>query len=593
MQVLVARLSFDDKDLHLRPKVADVVRRATGFAPDDAFVQWTAAETGRYWSSQCGPVEYPEAAVAAIARLEPDNAAAISYSVALAQVKGDARAVDDALARMAASRRADDHRGEEIAAWRAVYLAHPDDGIDSDADASVRDLDALNGALMHATLSSSASAALTDACKPDARSDTPWQRLGNCVDAGLLLARKGNSVALRDDGLAMLTAAGATRADLADLERDLEWLKAKSANSIQNYEAAEDEPQDIAADWNGAPSEIEATARRLARLGLPSTPPTGWVSARDLEEETENAQQAAWASYVRGLVDAMRNGSDLHEKALALSSEVVLSWIPGSKDAETPTRAGNERAALVALAADHRDDVLVNWIAAGYNADGAEPDAATLANLQRIDADNGATWALSFGAPDADADAILGRMASTRTWDEHYIDMLGLWNRAIARHGVTDDLAKSIESQAPWSDRALTSDEARATMAVMFATASSVGAVRYPALISACADATGERRTACIGVARRMFESRALLTVRFGALMLRKLDALDDDERARDRQLAWWTQNTMSIAGASARYVDDALASKSEIEAIRMSMQRASKLDPPADWKAPSGILSD
>jgi hypothetical protein len=586
MQVLAARLPFDEKDLHLRPKVAEVVARATNFGSDDAFTQWVAADAGRYWSSQCGPVVYPEAAVAAIARLEPDNAAAISYTAALAQAKGDARAVDDALAQMAAAKRADDHRGEEIAAWRATYRAHPDATLEADSDAGMRDQDALSNALIHATLDSGASDALASACKPDARSDNPWQRLGRCVDAGLLLARKGNSFALRDEGVAMLKAAGATDDDLGDLEREIAWLKANTPNMLVNYEAAEDEPADIAADWRDAPSEIEATMRRLARLGLPSTPPTRWVSPSDVEATAQHEQESAWRAYVEGLVETMRSSSDPHEKAVGLSSQVAIAWLPGAKDTDVTAKAGADHAALTALAASHRDDVLVNWIAAGYAADGAEPDAATLSNLERIDGANAATWALSFGVHDADTDRLLGHMASGRAWDEHYIDLLDVWNRAIARHGVPDEIVASAREMS-YSGEPPTRDFVRATTAVMFATAGSVGSIRYQALGTACTNASADRRSACIAVARRMFESRALLAVRIGAMLLRNLDALDENDRVRERQLAWWSQNAMSVV-VDARYVDDSIASKSEIESLRGVMLRAGKLDPPADWQSPT-----
>ncbi|MET0230121.1 MAG: hypothetical protein ABW186_04225 [Rhodanobacteraceae bacterium] len=585
-QVLAARLSFDQKDLHLRPKVSEVVARATTFGSSDAFTQWVAADAGHYWSSQCGPMEYPEAAVAAIARLEPDNAAAISYTVALAQAKGDARAVDDALARMAVAKRADDHRGEEIAAWRAVYNAHPDATIEAGVDASVRDQDALSNALMHATLESGASSALSGACKPDAQSDNPWQRLGRCVDAGLLLARNGNSFALRDEGIAMLKSVGATREDLGDLERDVAWLKANSPNTLVNFEAAGDDPSDIAADWRGTPGEIEATMRRLARLGLPTTPPTGWVSPSDVEAAAESRQQSMWRTYMEGLVEEMRGSADPHEKAVGLSSAVAMTWLPGAKDADIAAKAGADRATLTALAASHRDDVLVNWIAAGYSADGAEPDAATLANLQRIDGTNAATWALSFGEKDADAGRILARMSSVDAWDEHYIDLLGIWNRAIERHGVPDELVATA-SEMSYSSEPPTRDYVRATIAVMFATAGSIGSIRYQPLSAACTNASQERRSACIAVAHRMFGSNTLLTVRIGARLLRTLDALDENDRARDRQLAWWSQNAMSVIN-DARYVDDSIASKSEIESLRRVMVRAGKLDPPADWQSPA-----
>jgi hypothetical protein len=279
-QVLVARLSFDEADLRLRPKIADVVARAVNLAPDDAFVQWIAADSGEYESSECGPVVYPEGPVAALGRLEPDNAAALAYAVALAQAKGDSRGVDDALARMAMAKRADDRRGEEIAAWRAIHLAHPDE-LDADPSSLPPEQRVLGEALAHEMLSTGFGSALESACKPDASSDHPWQRLGHCIEAGLLLARKGNSFTLRDEGIAMLEAAGATGDDLATLVREIEWLKANSATIFFGDDG--DKLDFVMADWNGAPTEIEATMHRLARLGLPSTPPVGWPIPRFTE----------------------------------------------------------------------------------------------------------------------------------------------------------------------------------------------------------------------------------------------------------------------------------------------------------------------
>ena len=37
---------------------------------------------------------------------------------------------------------------------------------------------------------------------------------------------------------------------------------------------------------------------------------------------------------------------------------------------------------------------------------------------------------------------------------------------------------------------------------------------------------------------------------------------------------------------SSARYVEETLSTKSEVEAMRRAMARAGKLDPPADWKS-------
>src|SRR5688500_8088596 len=127
MQVLAGRVHLSDTDqaTPLRPKGEDVVARAVSLAPGDAFVQWVAASEGNYYSSQCGPTRWPEAEVANLVRLEPDNAAAWQYAAALAQAKGDEAGIDSALERMANARRADDHQGEEIAAWTRIFAEHP------------------------------------------------------------------------------------------------------------------------------------------------------------------------------------------------------------------------------------------------------------------------------------------------------------------------------------------------------------------------------------------------------------------------------------------------------------------------------------
>ncbi|MGN6518587.1 MAG: hypothetical protein ACTHK2_04085, partial [Dokdonella sp.] len=127
-QVLAGRLYLDEDETPsaLRPKREEVVAQAARAAPQDAFVQWMAADAGSYYSSQCGPTRWPVAEVASLVRLEPDNAGALQYAVALAQAKQDDAALDEALARMASATRADDHLGDEIAEWRKVYMAHPE-----------------------------------------------------------------------------------------------------------------------------------------------------------------------------------------------------------------------------------------------------------------------------------------------------------------------------------------------------------------------------------------------------------------------------------------------------------------------------------
>jgi hypothetical protein len=598
-QILAARFSLEKDDLHLRATPADLAARAMRFAPEDAFVQWVAADTGQYWSSQCGPVEYPDAAVASLVQLEPDNAGALLYAVALAQVKGDAKAVDDALSRMAAAKRADDHRGDEIATWRAFSLAHPADGGDAfeeDADASswTPARRALSEALSRTYPFSSTSTALENACKPDARTDNPWQRLGYCIDAGLLLARKGNSFVLRDEGLAMLKAAGATREDLADLAHEIAWLKANAASFVLNARAIEDAPADAEADWNGAPSEIDATMRRLTRLGLPGTPPATWTDTDDEIDAPPDpdiaASAAAWRDYFTGLIDAMHKSADVHENALAFASAPIRSWIEEQSN-EIPASVTVDRASLVALAARHRDDALLNWIAATFVVGPGVPDAAMLANLQRIDSGNAAAWALSLRVPDADVDTTLRRMAASSHYDERYVELLDAWNRAIEGHTVTDEALEAYTSRMPQGVKRgkVTKAGMRGTISVMFATTGSVLSVPYAALVGACTNAEGERRNACAAIGRLMFDgARSFMTARIGEMLLGETGAFDQHELERARRLDWWNESaTEAFADGttSERYVEDTLAAKSEIEALRIAAVRAGKAEPPADWE--------
>jgi hypothetical protein len=484
-QVLAGRLYLaeDDTPSALRPKRVDVVTRAASLAPDDAVVQWLAADQGSYYSTQCGPTHWPESEVANLVRLEPDNAGALQYAAALAHAKGDQTGVDDALARMASARRADDHLGDEIAAWTRAHVAHP---VASPFAASAGEEEASpqSNALMSALQqtgfrSSPAATALESACKPDADTDRTWQRLGWCADAGVLLATRGNSFNLRELGLKMLAAAGATRGDLADLQRSFDWLKANAANPMQNGAAFTDTASDRAADWNGAPGEIVATERRLERIGKPLTPPAGWTPASEESAEDPDVKAAlqSWQDYVKAVINGLRGSGDVREQALALASgSSMTAWFSeGSVQASTEVNGTTKPpadTALADLAAASPGDLLVQWIAA--TASGGARDAAALANAQRLDKDNAAVWALSLDDPAVDATQTLQHMAASHRYDEHSADILPIWLAAVKRHPVPADMIRRVQEQAPQAT--FSDDDIAASTAVMLAAMTSVNA---------------------------------------------------------------------------------------------------------------------
>lgn len=596
IQVLAGRIWLDEDTTPsaLRPKRTDVVARAANLAPDDAFVQWMAADTGSYAGSQCGPTQWPETEVANLVRIEPDNGVAWMYAVAIAQAKGDRAATDDALAHMASARRADDHYADELAAWRTALARYPSQAAD-DTDPSTMDTATPEQATLRDALVttgyrySSADSEIESACKPNAATDGTWRRLGWCVDAGLLLATKGNSIVVRKSGLKMLSATGATKDDLADLQRQIDWLNANSAHPTQNGEAFIDKPANLAADWDGARSEIEATEHRLARLGKPLEAPTGWQDRGGETAEAANAAMDAWQTYMKDLLADLRASKDPREQALALVANHALT---GDEEADThPSSATTD--ALGALAAAHPDDIIVQWITATAAGMESTAAAAARANLDRIDSDNAATWMLSLDSTSStDTAQALEHMAKASRFDDHSPQFYALWIAALRAHPLPDDVAGMMSSLPPGAtDTAI-------GMAVYVTAVGMVASLSMPAwsqMSRTCKDiAAGQdlpARQACLQSARVMTDSSTSVAAAMtGVSILRTMDALDDDARQRQRTLVWWAQSTKDFVtdgDAMSRYFDDLLATGSEVEALRLAATRAGKVEPPADWTSP------
>jgi hypothetical protein len=205
VQVLAGRASLSDQDdatpSALRPKRADVIARAAQLGAGDAFVQWMAASQGSFTSSQCGATVWPEAEVANLVRLEPDNAAAWQFAVALAAARGSQSSVDDALAQMASAPTADDHFSEELNAWQRVYTMHPellpasDDADEDESEPSHRT--AFDMALERVgSRYNPAMSTLETVCKPDAEREITWH--GICDTGHEPRAARSGSEAARD-----------------------------------------------------------------------------------------------------------------------------------------------------------------------------------------------------------------------------------------------------------------------------------------------------------------------------------------------------------------------------------------------------------
>lgn len=603
VQVLAGRVYVDDDATPsaLRPKRIDVVTRAAQLAPDDAFVQWMAASSGSYASSSCGPTKWPEAEVANLLGLEPDNAAAWQFGVALARAKGSEAGVDDALSRMAAARRTDDHLIEEITAWTSVFAAHPE-LVDSsmmpyqDANLTQQEKATLAAHQRVDFDDLTATSALKTVCTPDANSDRTWQRLGWCADVGRQLAEKGGSLRLRKEGLALLETIGDQRDATADSKRQYDWFEANGANPTRHFD-----PADLSAsvaDWNGATTEIAAIEHRLKRLGLPSTPPPTWTTEQDHSagDDAEAAKaMKQYADYMSAVFADMRASSSTEQRVFAaLNENVVEAIVTAAKDGSEPaadSKHGGD--AIAALAEANAANIRIQWMIAGASGQNipVETRATAIATVQQAEDDNAAAWALSLELPSAAtgelADTLLQRMAASTRFDFHMMYGVSAYLEAVRQRPAPPEMMASF-SVGETVSADLAAKVGALSMAYAGTTIAPMGVTRAckPSKDAAMKPA---RRDACIAVGRLLVQKApTLIAMRFGESILRQLDALDAADTERTRRVMWWqsmSYDELTSGHVDMTYVDEFIASGNEIDALRHYAESRGKSEPPAGWK--------
>ena len=614
-QALASRIYIEDSDetpTALRPKREDVLARAAQFAPDDVLVQWIAVSQGSFMSSSCGPTHWPEAEVSNLLRLEPDNAAAWQYGVALARAKGDEAGIDDALSRMAAARRADDHLTDELGAWAVAFQAHSDVAKLSLPPWFDQEVTPKQGALIAGLQRtghrySAAESALEGVCKPDAASDRTWQRLGWCADAARLLAQKGSSLDLREQGLKLLATIGERSEAIEPLQRQYDWLEVHGANPLRSFQTPPDSADVVVADWQDAASEIAAIERHLRHLGLPSTPPESWskeVSPSDSDDaaDSESKQRIAklHVEYMNALFEDMRTSPNAEQQVLgALNDTLMETEATADGDAQPSARKPTATAEhFTALAEDNPGNLKAQWMIAtsGDPRISEDTKAGAIVRIQTAEGDNAAAWALSLptkgDAPSEILDAILQHMAASTRYDVHALDAGIAMVDAMARRPIPDELLDA------WTkldgSPVLSRDDSTRVMALAMAAAMTyVGGTGF---MRACAPGANlpqgsPRREACIAAARTTVEkSTTLMDLMFGESILRKLEALDAANAARARNAAWWQQQSTARAmkGEVFAYLDDYFTTGNELEALRLNAERLGKAEPPANWKSPN-----
>ncbi len=242
----------------------DRVVRAAELAPDDAFVQWIAAERllALHDDARAAPI------VSKLTALESDNAAAWSLALALAQLHEESLRIDDALARMAASTRADEHVADAMHAWLDVYEAHPRprstfvNPAEADAAPFVDAMAAAKAVRLPHDAFASACAAASEASRRHA-----------CAGAARVLLHKSTSVSTRELGFSVLERLGdANDADRAE-RRDLAWISA-NADRASALDAASLDA--FRTDWETLGDEAGVLRRAMHRAGVAAEAPDGW-----------------------------------------------------------------------------------------------------------------------------------------------------------------------------------------------------------------------------------------------------------------------------------------------------------------------------
>lgn len=247
----------------------ELLNQAVQRAPDDALVQWVAAIYDLPAETVSGPV-------VALQRIEPDNGAVWLFQLAAASRAEDNTGVTEALARIGASRRFDDHYIDYSLAWLAISpeIPLPEPYAHGDEEAFAK-LPLFMAIARAAALALPNYVSPTKACKPV---DQPLaiERREACLAVGRLMLTESNTLNSMRIGAALLRLAGAE--DAAEVSRNTEYLVQEY--SVLSGSALED-PDEFArfqADWLQTRSELQVAKNMLARAGIPLLPPADWKS---------------------------------------------------------------------------------------------------------------------------------------------------------------------------------------------------------------------------------------------------------------------------------------------------------------------------
>lgn len=266
-----------------QPVRDELVQRALRKAPDDIVVHWLVA------NSAGGKSDAPAklASIAALKRLEPDNAAAWVLTLSQAAKRNDTNEVDAALAHMAGATRFDAHYFDVMHAWLDVYTRYPPPPPKTQSAPDPHDPN-FDMPLIAATARAGATAlpalqALTIECKPAGSVPIDFTRRHDCAEIGRLMLHHSSTVMSRMIGFVVLRNLGddVLTAEEREARRNLDWYEwnlMKITASPENHASGLKQFDD---DMRTLDDETETIKRALQREGVAAEAPAGWTLPTD------------------------------------------------------------------------------------------------------------------------------------------------------------------------------------------------------------------------------------------------------------------------------------------------------------------------
>ena len=259
---------------------AELLRNAAAGAPSDKLVQWLALHEMPHAGGGCSSSALPAERIEAVQGLEPDNGLAWLSTLAAATLAKDDFAIDEALARMAAAKRYDNHVVDYTLALVDTAKRHPGVlgmPVDEKSGIAPEQL-ALIGAFGVGRSLSTTSYAFGEVCDAGKQVDADLRRFAACADLGRRLSREAATFDLRKLGFELLRqSAQADETDLA-AERDLDWLGYQIGQVVRggNEEKMKSFLAEGSTAWFDKRDDVAVLEALFKSRGIPVTAPAGW-----------------------------------------------------------------------------------------------------------------------------------------------------------------------------------------------------------------------------------------------------------------------------------------------------------------------------